>query len=54
VTEGDRTTCGRSPSRISDLRTHVDTGFATVERGFTEMRGKFDAAASWQQSGFRS
>jgi chromosome segregation ATPase len=34
---------------LTDLRTHVDTGFATVERGFTEMRGKFDAAAAGQQ-----
>src|SRR6266568_2521513 len=34
---------------LTDLRTHVDTGFAVVERGFTEMRGKFDAAAAGQQ-----
>jgi len=34
---------------LTDLRTHVDTGFAVFERGFTEMRGKFDAAAAGQQ-----
>lgn len=34
---------------LADLRKHVDDGFAKVERGFTEMRGKFDATAAGQQ-----
>jgi hypothetical protein len=34
---------------LADLRKHVDDGFAKVERGFTQMRGKFDAAATGQQ-----
>lgn len=34
---------------LADLRKHVDDGFATVERGFTEMRGKFDATAAGQE-----
>lgn len=33
---------------LADLRKHVDDGFAKVERGFTEMRGKFDATAAGQ------
>lgn len=31
-----------------DLRTHVDEGFAKVDRGFTEMRGRLDATAAGQ------
>lgn len=34
---------------LADLRKHVDDGFAKVERGFTEMRGKFDATAAGQE-----
>jgi NTP pyrophosphatase (non-canonical NTP hydrolase) len=34
---------------LADLRKHVDDGFAKVERGFTEMRGKFDATAASQE-----
>jgi hypothetical protein len=34
---------------LADLRKHVDDGFAKVERRFTQMRGKFDAAAAGQQ-----
>lgn len=32
-----------------DLREHVDGRFKQVDQGFTEMRGKFDAAAAGQQ-----
>jgi hypothetical protein len=32
-----------------DLRTHVDRRFSDVDRGFTVMRGKLDAAAAGQQ-----
>ncbi|MGH3813221.1 MAG: hypothetical protein ACRDUV_12290 [Pseudonocardiaceae bacterium] len=34
---------------LTDLRTRVGDGFAQVDRGFTEMRGKFDATAAGQQ-----
>ena len=34
---------------LADLRKHVDDGFAKVDRGFTEMRGKFDATAAGQE-----
>lgn len=34
---------------LVDLRTHVDDRFTKVDRGFTEMRGKFDATAAGQQ-----
>ncbi|GAB3359600.1 hypothetical protein [Amycolatopsis echigonensis] len=34
---------------LADLRTHVDDRFTKVDRGFTEMRGKFDATAAGQQ-----
>lgn len=34
---------------LADLRKHVDDGFAKVERGFTDMRGKFDATAAGQE-----
>jgi hypothetical protein len=34
---------------LADLRKHVDDGFTKVERGFTQMRGTFDAAAAGQQ-----
>jgi hypothetical protein len=32
-----------------DLRRHVDQGFAEVDRGFTEIRGRLDATAAGQQ-----
>ena len=32
-----------------DLREHVDQRFKQVDQGFSEMRGKFDAAAAGQQ-----
>lgn len=32
-----------------DLRQWVEAGFAQVDNGFTEMRGKLDAAAAGQQ-----
>jgi hypothetical protein len=32
-----------------DLRSHMDQGFAKVDRGFTELRGKLDATAAGQQ-----
>ena len=32
-----------------DLRRHVDQGFAKVDRGFTEIRGRLDATAAGQQ-----
>ncbi|MGD9618314.1 MAG: hypothetical protein AB7G47_11770 [Mycolicibacterium sp.] len=32
-----------------DVRGHVDQKFEQVDRGFTEMRGKFDIAAAGQQ-----
>lgn len=32
-----------------DLRNHMDQGFAKVDRGFTEIRGKLDATAAGQQ-----
>lgn len=34
---------------LSDLRTHVEDGFAKVDRGFTQMRGRLDATAAGQQ-----
>jgi hypothetical protein len=34
---------------LVDLRTHVNNGFTTVDQSFTEMRGRFDAAAAGQQ-----
>jgi len=34
---------------LADFRKHVDDGFAKVDRGFTEMRGKLDATATGQQ-----
>ncbi len=34
---------------LTDLRTRVGDGFAQVDRGFTEMRGKLDATAAGQQ-----
>ncbi|MFM9036014.1 MAG: hypothetical protein ACKOQ4_17325 [Mycobacterium sp.] len=32
-----------------DLRARVESGFDQVDRGFAEMRGKFDATATGQQ-----
>lgn len=32
-----------------DLRAHVNDGFAKVDTGFAEMRGKFDALGAGQQ-----
>jgi hypothetical protein len=32
-----------------DLRSHVNQGFSKADRGFTEMRGRFDAMAAGQQ-----
>ena len=32
-----------------DLRNHMDQGFAEVDRGFTEIRGRLDATAAGQQ-----
>lgn len=34
---------------LTDLRTRVGDGFAQVDRGLTEMRGKLDATAAGQQ-----
>ena len=34
---------------LVDLRTHVNNGFTTVDRSFTEIRGRLDAAAAGQQ-----
>ncbi len=34
---------------LSDLRTNLDNLRTDVDNGFTEMRGKFDAAATGQQ-----
>jgi uncharacterized coiled-coil protein SlyX len=34
---------------LTDLRTHVDNGFAQVDNGFIEIRGRLDAAATGQQ-----
>lgn len=34
---------------MTDLREHVDQGFAQVDRGFVEMRGLLDASAAGQQ-----
>lgn len=34
---------------FGDLRTHVEHGFAKVDQGFAEMRGKLDGAAAGQQ-----
>lgn len=34
---------------LTDLRTRVGDGFAQVDRGFAEMRGKLDATAAGQQ-----
>ncbi len=34
---------------MTDLRQHVDHGFARVDRGFGEMRGRLDASAAGQQ-----
>ncbi len=34
---------------LIDLRQWVETGFARVDNGFTEMRGKLDGAAAGQQ-----
>ena len=34
---------------LSDLRTNLDNLRTDVDNGFTEMRGKFDAAAAGQQ-----
>lgn len=34
---------------MADLRRHVDDGFAQVDRGFREIRGRFDAPATCQQ-----
>lgn len=31
---------------LTDLRTHVNDGFAQVDRGFAEMRGRLDATAA--------
>lgn len=45
------TTAGFNATRedLNDLRDHVDRGFANVDRGFGEMRGKLDATAAGQQ-----
>ena len=34
---------------LTDLRSRVDDGLAEMRSGFTEMRGKLDAAAAGQQ-----
>jgi hypothetical protein len=34
---------------LTDLRSRVDNGLAEMQNGFTEMRGKLDAAAAGQQ-----
>ncbi|HEY2762488.1 MAG TPA: hypothetical protein VGJ13_00500 [Pseudonocardiaceae bacterium] len=34
---------------LTDLRARVSDGFAQVDHGFTEMRGKLDATAAGQQ-----
>ncbi|MDP7739570.1 hypothetical protein [Mycobacterium paragordonae] len=34
---------------LTDLRNHVNEGFARVDNGFIEMRGKLDATATGQQ-----
>jgi uncharacterized protein YceH (UPF0502 family) len=34
---------------LTDLRSRVDDGLAEMHSGFTEMRGKLDAAAAGQQ-----
>jgi hypothetical protein len=34
---------------LTDLRSRVDDGLAEMRNGFTEMRGKLDAAAAGQQ-----
>lgn len=34
---------------LIDLRQRVETGFAQVDNGFIEMRGKFDGAAAGHQ-----
>jgi hypothetical protein len=31
---------------VTDLRTRVNDGFAQVDRGFAEMRGRLDATAA--------
>ena len=34
---------------LTDLRSRVDDGLADMRNGFTEMRGKLDAAAAGQE-----
>jgi outer membrane murein-binding lipoprotein Lpp len=36
-------------TEVNDLRTEMNAKFGEVDKGFAEMRGKFDAAAAGQQ-----
>lgn len=36
-------------SEVTDLRRHVDSGFAGVNDGFAQMRGLLDTTAAGQQ-----